>query len=304
MVKLLLWHWSQPAVYLWMLFVYRCYVASLGGWQQAFAAVVAAREVLYLGSTLLAAWHCPVFLLMDPVTAWKEAEGRLERVRRASLYVLTPHNYTALCLANRFRGWRRTFLGLAGIQVLADLSSCFALGALIAGAIENQTTEEHTTTPTGLIIGCVITASGFILFFGPLSVEASLRGAADTRRHSCVRGGLGLAGSGLLGALGYIVLVYVLPIGGWFNPYCDGFTLSSDPCDGHGSCYGAGQCDCDLGFGPEVSYSGEPLYSRDHSPCTGSQLQRALAAGDNTCCFGHGNITASERCSCDSGFGP
>ena len=28
----------------------------------------------------------------------------------------------ALCLANRFRGLRRTFLGLAGIQVLADLA--------------------------------------------------------------------------------------------------------------------------------------------------------------------------------------
>ena len=55
-----------------------------------------------------------------------------------AMYVLTPHNYTALCLANRFRGWRRTFLGLAGIQVLADLSSCFALGALMAGAILKQ----------------------------------------------------------------------------------------------------------------------------------------------------------------------
>eukprot|EP01045_Picozoa_sp_COSAG04_P042483 COSAG04_NODE_13442_length_606_cov_0.710059_1_plen_161_part_01 len=62
--KLMLWHWSQPVVYLWMLFVYRCYVASLGLTQMLFAAVVAAREVLYLGSTLLAAWQCPVFLLM------------------------------------------------------------------------------------------------------------------------------------------------------------------------------------------------------------------------------------------------
>jgi hypothetical protein len=55
-------------VYLWMLFPYRCYIASLGEWQQRFAAIVAAREVLYLGSTVLATWQCPVFLLMDPIT--------------------------------------------------------------------------------------------------------------------------------------------------------------------------------------------------------------------------------------------
>ena len=123
-----------------MLFVYRCYVASLGGWQQAFAAVVAAREVLYLGSTVLATWQCPVFLLMDPITGWKEAENCLDRVMRTAMYILTPHNYAALCLANRFRGWKRTFLGLAGIQVIADLASCFALAALLA---THPTQRQH-----------------------------------------------------------------------------------------------------------------------------------------------------------------
>ena len=179
-IKLVLWHWSQPLVYLWMLFPYRCYIASLGEWQPRFAAVVAVREVLYLGSTVLATWQCPVFLLMDPVTAWKEAKGRLERVQRAAMWVLTPHNYTALCLANRFPDWRRTFLGLAAIhvqvrcnsaaggrifitldcqllsavtapvllcwQVVADLSSCFALAALIAGAIEKKQAEVRVCT--------------------------------------------------------------------------------------------------------------------------------------------------------------
>ena len=64
MAKLVLWHWSQPVVYLCMLLPYRCVVAGFGVWQQRFAAIVAAREVLYLGSTVLAAWQCPVFLLM------------------------------------------------------------------------------------------------------------------------------------------------------------------------------------------------------------------------------------------------
>jgi hypothetical protein len=99
------------------------------------------------------------------------------------------------------------------------------------------------------------------------------------------------------------VLLFIMLISGT-DVFCGGWTFQSDPCSGHGECYAAAQCHCELGFGPEVSYSGEPLCSRDHSPCTGDQLQRALAAGDNTCCFGHGNITAGERCSCNPGFGP
>jgi hypothetical protein len=148
-IKLVLWHWSQPLVYLWMIFTYRCYIASLGEWQPRFAAVVAVREVLYLGSTVLATWQCPVFLLMDPVTAWKETKGRLERVQRAAMWVLTPHNYTALCLANRFPDWRRTFLGLAGIQVRCNsLPCCLAASA----ARTNQT--------AGRISGALVFVNG------------------------------------------------------------------------------------------------------------------------------------------------
>ena len=63
--KLLLWHWSQPGAFLWLLYVFRCEVTALGPTQQSLAAVVATREVLYLGSTLLAVAKCPVFLLLD-----------------------------------------------------------------------------------------------------------------------------------------------------------------------------------------------------------------------------------------------
>ena len=270
-IKLVFWHWSQPVVYLSMLLPYRCFIAELGLWQQRFAAIVAAREVLYLCSTLLATWQCPVFLLMDPVTAWKEAEHRLEKVMRAAMYVLTPHNYVALCLANRFRGWQRTFLGLAGIQILADLASCFALGALLANGIDTGQLQE---TPTALLIGYVLTAFGFLLFFGPLSVGTSLKGAADRTKHSCKRLGLGLSGVSLLSALVYSIVLYVLLFLGKFNPFCDDFTFQSDPCNGNGQCYGAGQCRCEPGFGPEVSYSGEPLCAW-HTACTAGQLQRA-----------------------------
>jgi hypothetical protein len=50
--KLLLWHWSQPRAFLWLLYVFRGEVTALGPTQQSLAAVVATREVL--GSTLLA----------------------------------------------------------------------------------------------------------------------------------------------------------------------------------------------------------------------------------------------------------
>lgn len=284
--KLLMWHWSQPITYLWMLHVYRCYVASLGIIQVYLASVVAAREMIYLGSTLLALKFCPVFLLLDPVTVWNEADNGIQRCMRVAAYVLTPHNYTAMCLANRFRGWRRAFLGLAGAQVLADLSSCFALGALLAGSIQHQQgARDSNTTPTALIIGYVITASGFVLFFGPLSVASSLSGAADTSRHRCARAGLALGGGGLLCALAYVVMLYVLLIGGWFNPYCDGFTLDSDPCNGHGQCYGAGQCSCDPGFGPDGSYGEEAVCGR-HVVCTAEHLRRAVAEHAEEACGG------------------
>eukprot|EP01043_Picozoa_sp_COSAG02_P008959 COSAG02_NODE_297_length_25355_cov_78.632998_10_plen_838_part_00 len=296
--KALCWHTSQPLVYLVVLRIYSCYIASLGNVQCHLATVVAAREVIYLASIALGIWQSPVFLLLDPVTAWNEASSWLEGTVRIAMYVLTPHNYVAFSLANRLRAWRRTFLGLAAIQIVADFASCFALATLMAGGIRAQ-----NDTPTALIIGYAITSFGFLLFFGPLSAASSLREGMDRSKSRWIRCVLTVAGISLVLALSYIVLLLVLLISGT-DVFCKGWTFQSDPCNGHGECYAATQCRCELGFGPELSYDGEPLCSRGHSPCTGFQLQRALAAGDNTCCFGHGNITAGERCSCDPGFGP
>ena len=149
--KLALWHWSQPCAYLWLLWVYRCYVVGLGRVQQHLAAVVAAREALYLLSTLLATWQCPVYLLLDLRTVWNEAEGKLQRSLRLAMYILTPHNFVALSLARRFPGLRQVFLGLGAAQVLADLSSCFALAALLASTLEAQAGIGEDVVP--LIVG-------------------------------------------------------------------------------------------------------------------------------------------------------
>lgn len=53
-----------------------------------------------------------MFLLLDLVTVWKEAGGNVQRGTRIAAYVLTPHNYVALCLGNRFKKLRHVFLGL------------------------------------------------------------------------------------------------------------------------------------------------------------------------------------------------
>ena len=260
--KALMWHSSQPLIYLYVLHVYSCQVASLGGAQRQLAAIVAVREIVYLTSIILAAWECPVFLLMDPITAWNETRSWKEKVIRVAMYVLTPHNFVAFCLANHFRGWRRSFLGLAGIQIMADVASCFALGTLLANGISDTPVDVVLSkiTPKALIIGYSITAFGFLLFFGPLSVSSSFSAARDTGNSAWLRASLGVAGSALLCVLGYMVLLFVLLVSGKVNPYCDGFTLmSTNPCSGHGHCYGAGQCKCNHGYGPTVSFTGKPL---------------------------------------------
>ena len=74
--KLVLWHWSQPLAYLLVLEAYKC---SLDDTQQLLASLVAAREVLYLVTTLIAVYACPVFLLLDLFTVVKETDSRLQR---------------------------------------------------------------------------------------------------------------------------------------------------------------------------------------------------------------------------------
>ncbi len=152
--KLALWHWSQPCAYLWLLWVYRCYVFDLGPMQQHLAAVVAARESLYLLSTLLATWHCPVYLLLDLRTVWNEEASKLQRFLRLAMYILTPHNFVALSLARRFPTLRDMFLGMGAVQVLADLSSCFALAALLANTLEARAGIVEDVVP--LIVGALL----------------------------------------------------------------------------------------------------------------------------------------------------
>ena len=263
--KLLLWHWSQPLTYVWVFTVYFC---ELDPTQQALGTLVAVRELLYLLSTLFATATCPVYLLLDLVTVWNEAENNLQRGTRIAAYVLTPHNYVALCLANRFRGTKGTFLMLAAVQVMADLASCFALVEILSdrgtvaaaaapfdvplalnltGDSASQTgrftgssnssgewtlsgdslelkwdgwddlLQQHRGSPIALIFGYGITATGFVLFFGPASVSSLIADARNQATGKCKRAVAGMAGAAMTVALVYVLLLVGLFVGG----YCD-----------------------------------------------------------------------------------
>eukprot|EP01043_Picozoa_sp_COSAG02_P015655 COSAG02_NODE_672_length_18655_cov_7.874003_7_plen_875_part_00 len=273
--KLVLWHWSQPLAYLWLLDSFRCYVAELGPTQQYLSALVAAREVLYLASTLLALVACPSFLLLDLKTVWNEAT-RLQRITRLAMYLLCPQNYVAMCLANRFERCRQLFVCLAAVQVLADVSSCFALVNLMASNIEFKISNSTSTVassddvpslqvdPVPLEIGYSVTALGFLLFFGPLMIVSSFQHAFDRQlRWVLLRFVSGTAGGILLCFWGALIFLlgWMVLVAGSSNPFCSGLPFLSDPCNSHGSCYGAGQCFCDRGYGPESKLSGAPLCS-------------------------------------------
>jgi hypothetical protein len=251
--KFVLWHLSQPTAYLLLLFAYHCFVAELGKEQQFLATVVAAREVLYICNLTFAAYTLPVFLLLDLKTVWAESTA-LQRFVRLAMYTLTPHNYVALCCAARFPAWRRVFIGLAGVQVIADMSSCYALAALLASTIE-QTAATQNVGP--LKVGYAITAFGFLFFFGPLSVVTNAEAAIDDQKHRIVRVGRCILGGLLLLAWSYLVTIMVLLMfkQDVFCPNAAGWswTFRDDPCHGHGTCYAAAQCHCSRGFGPGSS---------------------------------------------------
>jgi hypothetical protein len=319
-LKFVFWHSSQPIAYMWLLAAYRCYVADLGPDQQRLAAVVAVREILYLGTTILAVKFCPVFLLLDLKTVWNEAETPLQRFTRIAMYLFCPHNFVALTLSKRFPQWVRVFLVLAFVQVLADVSSCYALVYLIAS---NQKFHDTSAVNASIVelggggdalqqdivplqIGYSITSFGFLLFFGPLSIVSSLQGALDTQRHKALRAAKGLAGGVLATIWGgiMVLLVWLLFFDG--SPLCALGLVLGDPCSSHGHCFGAAQCTCDTGYGPESKLSGTDLCSCKFGFIDENQhCDHPTGCDTNPYCGSHGTcvaVGANYTCACGNGW--
>ena len=313
-LKLTCWHWSQPVVYCWVFFVYFC---TLSRNQQIAGSIIGAREAIYLISTLIALVKCPSFLLLDMSTVWcEEGTSRFARFRHVAMYLLTPHIFVSLCIANSSDMLRKIFVPLTACEVIADFASCFALGALLS---------PGSNAPTALIIGYAITALGFTCFFGPLMVKElwTLSNSFSKGGPSTVDSNMNFQTSNTFGTLPdfagdaarraakkrrekqiadrrkclsrcaslslLLGLVYVL-VGGMqlasgVDIYCTGYTGSVPDCS-HGRCF-AGQCRCIAGF------TGANCDIRD--PC-------ALAV--EPCCSGGScgphwqNCTLSGGCSC------
>jgi hypothetical protein len=168
--KFVLWHNSQPVAYVLVFNRYFGCSEFMTSGQQILGSIVAARELMYMFSTVVAAIECPVYLLLDLRTVLKEANTWFQSTYRCFAYLATPHIFVSLCLANRSAELRLVFLPLAFFQVVADFASCFALGSLLSNTAQS---------PAAIKIGYTITSAAFLLFFGPLSVLSLLQKARD-----------------------------------------------------------------------------------------------------------------------------
>jgi hypothetical protein len=313
--KLLLWHWSQPVAYIWVFYLYFC---QLEPTQQLLGSVVASREIVYVASTLFAAKMCPVYLLLDVFTVWHEAavKGRqFDGVTHLAAYFFTPHNYVSLCIANHFPQYSSIFYALGGFQIIADLAACWALSALLSQAL--QTTQcdighsgdncnvdaQSRRPPAALVIGYVITAAGFVLFFGPMGVYSCWRVAYSRDKYEFGRsqGVCRCCGKRCLGRDGEISL---------YQKWRDKLL----PCrSGKGKvfCCGSSLLLCGLSYiviGVILLLVGQDVYCNGYANPTISPVSSFQPFGLNiriphfkqTDCGIHGKCHAS-KCDCDSG---
>lgn len=129
--KLFLWHWSQPVAYLVVFHNYFCVLSPI---QIKYGMVVAAREMLYIATTIGGVLACPSYLLLDISTVWAESDTKFIACGRIAMYILTPHNFVAMCLTARFseRGSprhprHRKKLGVLGVCLTVLTLKCATL---------------------------------------------------------------------------------------------------------------------------------------------------------------------------------
>lgn len=143
-LRLLLWHWLQPALYLW---IYFSYVDQLCFTQQLLGLLVAVREEIYFFLTLELLVYSPQFFLIDWSVGWENqpaipymvpghgGRGFVDPPSKQiifMLYVCCPERLCAFCLtfaARRINPEISLLSALLFIFVLpfTDLAAFFAL---------------------------------------------------------------------------------------------------------------------------------------------------------------------------------
>jgi hypothetical protein len=202
-----------------------------------------------------------------------QAATKAQGVFRVTAYLLAPHYFVALSVAKHFRlqstgvGTRNRcsdkclqgfFFLLLVSQLLADFAACLGLGMLLLQLRGGFAQDAHRSSPPALIVGYSITAVGFTLFFGPLSVFTAVNTARHRWREMTIMEVVPSAAGGLLlliacvyGGIGAVLLALDIDV------YCSSFFLSSIDCV-HGTCT-AGSCVCDPDWSGEMCDGANPF---------------------------------------------
>jgi hypothetical protein len=141
-LRLVFWHWMQPAMYAASLYAYWNQIDAV---QQKLALVVGAREALYPLFTLKALWHKPIFLLANLSSPEKRLHSFL-------YYVATPEKYATSCA---LQGSSLEWLEIPLTSTLLPACDICGTAALIVGGMKG-------TLPAALAVGYSITTLGLV----------------------------------------------------------------------------------------------------------------------------------------------
>jgi hypothetical protein len=138
-LRLVFWHWLQPAMYVTSLYAYWDQIDDM---QQKLGLVVAAREALYPLLTLVALWRRPIFLLANLSSPeW--------RVQSYLLYVFMPEKFAARCAFDD--GY-----------VVRGLLPCLFAGCDLCGTAALIVGAAKGTLPAALAVGYSVATLGWM----------------------------------------------------------------------------------------------------------------------------------------------
>ena len=155
MAKLLLWHWLQPAAYFVALAVYWDSLSTLQHW---LAGIVAVREAIYLGATVVALFAKPAYLLVDMRATWADTGPRAGWTA-VLIYVLSPEKYALMAIfgTEGGRGFNASL-----VIILFDLAGATAFVTAI---------KQEEPFPPPLLVGYFVAALAMVTI--PLAMNCA-----------------------------------------------------------------------------------------------------------------------------------
>lgn len=156
-LRLVFWHWMQPAMYCLVLYIYSTEISSL---QLIFGILVACREVIYVLLTIMALFTNPSFLLVNLSANWDNeiAWSHLlcNPLRYLIIYVTAPEKFVCYCAFRNPTEDKQCSIFFPVVLVLIFLLDVCGVVALIIAIARNE-------TPISLMIGYGFTALAFLV---------------------------------------------------------------------------------------------------------------------------------------------